>query len=77
MQRKSWKVANPHLVCKENVNYPLNVKKELEMIAEALIDGSLFSGLLPWSTALQQNLVISKVQSKDLMMNILAAVHFA
>ena len=41
---KSWKVANPHLVCKENVNYPLNVKKELEMIAEALIDGSQFSG---------------------------------
>ena len=46
MPRQSWKVANPRLVCKENVNYPLpvNVKKELEMIAEALIDGSRFSG---------------------------------
>ena len=45
MPRQSWKVANPHLVCKENVNYPLNVKKELEIIAEALIDGSWFSGI--------------------------------
>ena len=44
MPRQSWKVANPRLVRKENVNYPLNVKKELEMIAEALIDGSLLSG---------------------------------
>ena len=40
MPRQSWKVANPRLVCKEKVNYPLNVKKELEIIAEALIDGS-------------------------------------
>ena len=43
MPRQSWKVANSRLVCKETVNYPLNVKKELEMIAEALINGSRFS----------------------------------
>ena len=41
MQRRSWKVANPHLVRigKENVNVPLNVKKEL-----AMTDGCQFSG---------------------------------
>ena len=44
MPRQSWKVANPRLVCNENDNYPLNVKKELEIIAEALIDSSQFSG---------------------------------
>ena len=44
MLRLSWKVANPRLVCKENANYPLNVEKELEMLAEVMIDGSQFSG---------------------------------
>ena len=46
MLGRSWKVANPRLVCKENVNYPLNVKEELEMpvLAAVLIDGSRFSG---------------------------------
>ena len=46
MQWRSWKVANPHLVRigKENINVPLNVKKELEMLAAALIDGCQFSG---------------------------------
>ena len=44
MPRQTWKVANPRLVCKENVDYPLNVKKELEILAEALIDGSPFTG---------------------------------
>ena len=42
--RLPLKVANPHLVCKENVNYPLNLKKELEVLALALIDGSRVSG---------------------------------
>ena len=44
MLRLSCKVATPHLVCKENANYSLNVEKELEMLAEVRIDGSQFSG---------------------------------